>query len=59
MLLTPATTKIRSTKKVLVHPKNQGNFWENFKSIMFCTTIGYFLPFFSSLLKKEGRRKGE
>ena len=27
--------------------------------IVECTTTGYFLPLFSSLLKKEGRRKGE
>ena len=31
----------------------------NFKSVQFCTTIVYFLPFFSSILKKEGRRKGD
>jgi len=31
----------------------------NFKSLLFCTTTGYFLHFFSSLPKKEGGRKGE
>ena len=31
----------------------------NSKSILFCTTTDYFYPFFSSLLKKDGRRKGE
>ena len=39
--------------------KTQGVRKVSFKSILFCTTTGYFLPFFSSLLKKEGRRKGE
>ena len=29
----------------------------NFESIPFCTTTGYFLPFFSSLLKKRGKKK--
>ena len=31
----------------------------NLKSILFCTTTSYSVIFFSSLLKKEGRRKGK
>jgi hypothetical protein len=29
------------------------------KSILFCTTTVYFIPFSLPSLKKEGRRKGE
>ena len=29
----------------------------NFKSVLFCTKTGYFLPFFSSLLKKREEEK--
>ena len=31
----------------------------NFKSILFCTTTGYFLPLFSSLLKKRREEERE
>ena len=45
--------------KVLIKILSKSAVWVNFEWMMFCTIIGYFLHFFTSLLKKEGGRKGE